>query len=124
MASLHIFCTLITLVLLASVYSHDSQVINGCNDDVTIKVMTSARDSNDVCAPPRIGKSGPKGEKGFAGEKGNKGSRGDVGLVGAKGEQGVIGGKGEKGEDADVCECITNQQVLDRIGHLEGKLMY
>lgn len=114
------FYWLVSFLLLDSVQSHDHHVIEGCNDDVTIQVVASARHHNNDCAPARVGKSGPKGDRGEIGPKGGAGDNGPKGNVGPKGEQGVGGLKGEKGEDADVCECITNQQLSARITYLEG----
>jgi len=84
----------------------------------SIHVTTNGRHNNNHndCAPGRVGKSGPKGERGLTGPKGSKGEIGPIGPKGAKGEQGPSGVKGEK---ADVCECITNQQLVNRIESLE-----
>ena len=40
------------------------------------------------------------------------------GKAGPKGEPGV---RGEKGDAAEVCECIANSMLLERIDQLESK---
>ena len=124
-SSFLIILCLVTVLFPKLISSHD-HVIDGCHDDFSIHVTTNGRHNNnnnhnDNCVPGRVGKSGPKGEVGLTGPKGSKGEIGPIGSNGAKGEQGPNGVKGERGRDADVCECITNQQLINRIESLEGE---
>jgi len=118
MVSFFNLCILVPFLLpLLPVHCHD-HVIDGCHDDVSIHVTTNGRHNNNNgdCVQGRVGKSGPKGERGLAGPKGGegeKGVRGDIGPQGTKGERGM------RGLDADTCECITNQQLLSKIEYLE-----
>lgn len=50
----------------------------------------------------------------------SSGNRPSSGKVGPKGDQGE---QGQKGEPGQACECVTNQQLQERINFLEGIIL-